>query len=114
VQEGSLRLLVTHGERRIKSFPNVPTLRDLGYDFINETVFMIAAPNGTPPAIVKKLDEALHKAMDDPEFIKTITSLEFDVAYRNSEDTKKYLDDAYNRFGVMIKKLNITKEPEKK
>jgi tripartite-type tricarboxylate transporter receptor subunit TctC len=114
VQEGSLRLLVTHGERRMKSFPNVPILRDLGYDFINETVFMIAAPKGTPPAIVKKLDEALHKAMDDPEFIKTITNLEFDVAYRSSEDTKKYLDDAYNRFGVMIKKLNITKEPEKK
>lgn len=114
VQEGSLRLLVTHGERRMKSFPNVPILRDLGYDFINETVFMIAAPKGTPPAIVKKLDEALHKAMDDPEFIKTIQNLEFDVAYRNSEDTKKYLEDAYNRFGVMIKKLNITKEPEKK
>lgn len=114
VKEGSLRLLVTHGERRMKSFPNVPTLRDLGYDFINETVFMIAAPKGTSPAIVKKLDEAFHKAMDDPEFIKTITNLEFDVAYRNSEDTKKYLDDAYNRFAVMIKTLNITKEPQKK
>jgi tripartite-type tricarboxylate transporter receptor subunit TctC len=114
VKEGSLRLLVTHGERRMKSFPNVPTLRDLGFDFINETVFMIAAPKGTPPAIVKKLEEAFHKAMEDPEFIRTIQNLEFDVAYRNSEDTKKYLEDAYNRFTVMIKKLNITKEPEKK
>ncbi len=110
VKEGSLRLLVTHGERRIKAFPNVPTLRDLGYDFINETVFMMAAPKGTPPSIVKKLDEAFHKGMDDPEFIKTIQSLEFDVAYRNSEDTKKYLEDAYNRFSEMIKKLNIPKE----
>jgi tripartite-type tricarboxylate transporter receptor subunit TctC len=114
VKEGSLRLLVTHGERRMKSFPNVPTLRDLGFDFINETVFMIATPKGTPPAIVKKLEEAFHKAMEDPEFIRTIQNLEFDVAYRNSEDTKKYLEDAYNRFAVMIKKLNITKEPEKK
>ena len=114
VKEGSLRLLVTHGEKRMKIFPNVPILRDLGYDFINETVFMIAAPKGTPAAIVKKLDEALHNAMDDPEFIKTIQSLEFDVSYRNSEDTKKYLEDAYNRFAIMIKKLNITKEPEKK
>jgi len=110
VKEGSLRLLVTHGERRMKAFPNVPTLRDLGYDFINETVFMMAAPKGTPPSIVKKLDEAFHKGMDDPEFIKTIQSLEFDVAYRNSEDTKKYLEDAYNRFSEMIKKLNIPKE----
>jgi tripartite-type tricarboxylate transporter receptor subunit TctC len=110
VKEGSLRLLVTHGERRMKIFPNVPTLRDLGYDFINETVFMIAAPKGTPAPIVKQLDEAFHKAMDDPDFIKTIQNLEFDVAYRNPEDTKKYLEDAYNRFGVMIKKLNIKKE----
>jgi tripartite-type tricarboxylate transporter receptor subunit TctC len=110
VKEGSLRLLVTHGERRMKAFPNVPTLRDLGYDFINETVFMMAAPKGTPAAIVKKLEEAFHKGMNDPEFIKTIQTLEFEVAYRNSEDTKKYLEDAYNRFAEMIKKLNIPKE----
>jgi tripartite-type tricarboxylate transporter receptor subunit TctC len=110
VKEGSLRLLVTHGERRMKAFPNVPTLRDLGYDFINETVFMIAAPKGTPAPIVKTLEQAFHKAMDDPDFIKTIQTLEFDVAYRNSEDTKKYLEDAYNRFSEMIKKLNLPKE----
>jgi tripartite-type tricarboxylate transporter receptor subunit TctC len=114
VKEGSLRLLVTHGERRMRIFPTVPTLRELGYDFINETVFLIAAPKGVPPEIVKKLDEAFHKAMDDPEFTKTIQNLEFDVAYRNSQDTKKYLEDAYNRFSLMIKKLNIQKEPEKK
>lgn len=114
VKEGTLRLLVTHGERRMKSFPNVPTLRDLGYDFINETVFMIAAPKGTPAPIIKKLDEAFHQGMDDPAFIKIIANLEFDVSYRNSEDTKKYLEDAYIRFAQMIKKLNIQKEPEKK
>jgi tripartite-type tricarboxylate transporter receptor subunit TctC len=110
VKEGSLRLLATHGERRMRSFQNVPTLRDLGYDFINETVFMIAAPKGTPAAIVKKLDDSFHKAMDDPAFIKTLTDLEFDISYRNSEDTKKYLEDAYNRFAKMIERLNIKKE----
>ena len=110
VKEGSLRLLVTHGERRMKSLPNVPTMRELGYDFINETVFMIAAPKGTPAPVIKKLDEALHKGMEDPEFINTIAAMEFDVTYRNSADLKKYLDDAYNRFGAMIKKLGITKE----
>jgi len=114
VKEGTLRLLVTHGERRMKSFPNVPTLRDLGYDFINETVFMIAAPKGTPEPVVIKLDGAFHQGMDDPAFVKTIANLEFDVAYRNSGDTKKYLEEAYSRFGQMIKKLNIPKEPEKK
>ena len=79
VKEGSLRLLVTHGEKRMKSLPNVPTMRELGYDFINETVFMIAAPKGTPAPVIKKLDEALHKGMEDPEFVNTIAAMEFDV-----------------------------------
>src|SRR5512139_1360008 len=110
VKEGSLRLLATHGEKKMKSFPAVPTFRDLGYDFINETVFMIAAPKGTPAPIIKKLDESFHKAMEDPQFVQTIASIEFAVSYRNSADTKKYLDDASARFAEMIKKLGIQKE----
>jgi tripartite-type tricarboxylate transporter receptor subunit TctC len=114
VKEGTLRLLATHGEKRMSAFPNVPTLREIGYDFINETVFLIAAPKGTPPAVVSKLDAAFKQAMDDPEFIKTIKTLEFEVTYRNAADTKAYLEDAYKRFGEMIKKLNIQKEPVSK
>lgn len=113
VKEGSLRLLATHGEKRMKIFPNVPTFRDLGYNFINETVFMIAAPKGTPAPVINKLDDSFHKAMDDPQFIQTIANIEFAVSYRNSADTKKYLDDAYARFGEMIKKLGIQKEAAK-
>ena len=113
VKEGSLRLLATHGEKKMKSFPAVPTFRDLGYDFINETVFMIAAPKGTPAPIIKKLDESFHTAMDDPQFVQTIASIEFAVSYRNSADTKKYLDDASARFAELIKKLGIQKEAAK-
>jgi tripartite-type tricarboxylate transporter receptor subunit TctC len=113
VKEGSLRLLATHGEKRMKNFPNVPTFRDLGYDFINETVFMIAAPKGTPAPVIKKLDESFRQAMDDPQFVQTIANIEFAVSYRNSADTKKYLDDAYARFAEMIKNLGIQKEAAK-
>jgi len=114
VKAGEVRLLATHGEKRIKIFPDVPTFRELGYDFINETVFMAAAPKGTPSPIVKKLEEAFHKAMDDPEFIQTMERMEIEITYRNSEDTKKYLEEAYARLGKMIIELKIPKEPEKK
>jgi tripartite-type tricarboxylate transporter receptor subunit TctC len=114
VKEGSLRLLVSHGEARMKSFPNVPTLRDLGYDFINETVFMFAAPKGTPPAVVQKLDESFQKAMQDPEFVDLITKMEFILSYRNSADTNRYLVDNYGRLGKMIQDFKIPKEGEAK
>ena len=114
IRAGEVRLLGTHGEKRMKIFPDVPTFRELGYDFINETVFMVAAPKGTPSPIVKKLGEAFHKAMDDPEFIQVMEKMEIEITYRNSEDTKKYLEEAYARLGKMIIELKIPKEPEKK
>jgi tripartite-type tricarboxylate transporter receptor subunit TctC len=114
IKAGAVRLLGTHGEKRMKLFPDVPTFRELGYDFINETVFMVAVPKGTPSPIVRKLEEAFHKAMDDPEFIQTMEKMEIEVTYRNSEDTKKYLEEAYARLGKMILELKIPKEPEKK
>jgi tripartite-type tricarboxylate transporter receptor subunit TctC len=114
VREGTVRLLATHHEKRWKSFPDVPTFREVGYDFINESVFMFAAPKGTPPSVVKRLDETFRKGMDDPEFIKTMEKLEIEVSYRNSEDLKKYLEEAYVRLGKMIRELKLPKEPEKK
>jgi tripartite-type tricarboxylate transporter receptor subunit TctC len=110
VKEGTLRLLVSHGETRMRSFPNVPTLRDLGYDFINESVFMFATPKGTPAAVVKKLDDSLHKASQDPEFVELINKMEFNISYRNSEDTRRYLVDNYDRLGKMIRDYKIPTE----
>lgn len=112
VKAGTVRLLAIHHEKRFKSFPDVPTFRELGYDFIND--FMFAAPKGTPLSIVKKLDEAFRKGMEDPEFIQTMEKMEIVVTYRNHEDLKKYLEEAYVRLGKMIRDLKIPKEPEKK
>ena len=110
VKEGTLRLLVSHGEIRMRSFPNVPTLRDLGYDFINESVFIIAAPKGIPAPVLSKLDDSFHKAMQDPEFVDLITKMEFNISYRNSADTMKYLVDNYDRLGKMIRDYKIPVE----
>ncbi len=110
VKEGSLRLLVTHGDKRMRKFPDVPTLKDLGYDYVSEATFVLATPKGTPPEVVKKLDDSFRKAMDDPQFIQTIEGYEFTVFYRNSDDLQKYLDDGYKKFGEMMKRLGIQKE----
>lgn len=113
VREGTLRLLGTHGEKRMKSFPDVPTFRELGYDYINPTVFMYAAPKGTPQPIVNKLDEAFHRAMDGPDFAKVMAQLELPVHYRNSEQTKKFLQEQYVLLGKMIRDFNIPTELNK-
>jgi tripartite-type tricarboxylate transporter receptor subunit TctC len=114
IKDGTVRLLANLAERRVKAWPNTPTLKELGYDYYNESVFLFAVPKGTPKAIVDRLDEAFHKAMSDPEFEGVMAKVEFEGSYRNSADTKKYLDDAYNRIGAFIRELKIPREGEQK
>lgn len=114
IKDGTIRLLANVGERRVKNFPDVPTLKELGYDYFNESVFMFAAPKGTPQAIIDKLDTTFHQAMADPDFISLVAKLELEPTYRNSADTKKYLEDAYTRIGKLIQDLKIPKETDEK
>jgi tripartite-type tricarboxylate transporter receptor subunit TctC len=114
VLEGRLRLLATHGEKRMKIFPNVPTLKELGYDFYNDTTFVVVAPKGTPMPIVKKLEDAFHKAFADQEYLDTLAKIDHVPAFRNSEETTKFLEVAYVVNGKWIAELKIPKEADQK
>ena len=114
VKQGKLRLLAAQGEKRMKAFPDVPTLRELGYDFTTGAYFMFVAPKGTPEAIVAKLDNALHKAMDDPKFIDLLGKLEIEVSYRNAADLKKYLEESNARLEKLFSENKIPRLQEKK
>ena len=83
-KEGSFRILASHGEKRLKGFPDVPTVKELGYDIFNEATFLLVAPKGTPEPIINKLDAAFHKAMEDPELPAFLDKIEIQVSYRNS------------------------------
>jgi tripartite-type tricarboxylate transporter receptor subunit TctC len=114
VQEGRLRLLATHGNKRNRNFPNVPTLKELGYDFYNDSTFLILAPKGTPMVIVKKLEDALHKAYNEREYQDTLPRIDHTPAYLNSEDTRKFLDAAYKLNTEWITELKMPKEQDEK
>jgi tripartite-type tricarboxylate transporter receptor subunit TctC len=110
IDEGKFKLLVVYSEKRMPAFPNVPTLKELGYDFVVHSSYYISAPAGTPAPIVKKLDEAFKKAMDDPEFIAYMKKAELPMVYKNAADTKTALGQADKRFEKMVVDLNLPKE----
>ncbi len=114
VNAGAIRILATYGKTRMKTISDVPTLLELGYPFIYNDGFIVAVPKGVPISIVKKLDDAFRKSMEDPEFIQAMGKIDIEVAYRNSEDTKKDLNEAYVRFGKLLKEVPLPKEEQKK
>jgi tripartite-type tricarboxylate transporter receptor subunit TctC len=66
VDGGQARLLAVAGEKRDPAAPNVPTVRELGYDLVAEPWYALFAPAGTPQAVVDRLSAAAAAATQDP------------------------------------------------
>ena len=65
VQSGRLRLLASVGASRWPSAPNVPTLREAGYDMVVESWVGIAVPKGLPAPVAARLQAALARVSAD-------------------------------------------------
>ncbi len=69
IQAGRLRALALLSPQRSSLLPDVPTYRELGFEELSEGGwFGLMAPAGTPPAVVARLREAAHRAMEDASF----------------------------------------------
>jgi putative tricarboxylic transport membrane protein len=65
-----VRLLATFNGERMPSFPDLPTVKELGYDVVRVKFRGLAAPKGLPPSIITIWDEAARKILADPEYKK--------------------------------------------
>src|SRR5436190_13552476 len=68
VKAGSLRALAVTGEKRVKSLPDVPTLKEQGIDVVVNGWHGIFAPAKTPAAILDKVEKDTKAAMKDPKW----------------------------------------------
>lgn len=64
IRAGKLRAIAVGTQQRIPALPDVPTVAEQGYrNFETSQWYGIHAPAGTPPDIVKRLQEECHKAL---------------------------------------------------
>jgi len=55
----------------MQNYPDIPTVRELGYDVVLVKFRGLAAPKGLPPAILKIWADATQKVLSDPDYKKT-------------------------------------------
>jgi tripartite-type tricarboxylate transporter receptor subunit TctC len=88
-RDGKVRLLGVTAHQRMKSMPEVPTLRESGVDMgaldANQW-FGIAAPAGTPDYVVTRINTAVNKVLKDKALQEKIAKLEFSVAGGTPEE----------------------------
>jgi len=107
VKSGKLRLLATWGAKRTQDFPDVPTLRDSGFDVVVDAPNGIAAPRGIDPAIEKRLREAFKIAAASPEFTSACDKIDAPLMYLDGPDYAAYIAATYKKETVLIERLKL-------
>lgn len=112
VKAKSARLLAVLGEERLEQYPDVPTLKELGYpSLVFQSWYVISGPKNMDKGIVKKLADAFRKAMATPEFIRVAKELEIYSPKTLSGDElrdgivrrDRINDELFKKLGIAIK-----------
>lgn len=96
-------LAVTTTKRQAQS-PDAPTLTELGYDGAADAPTVIAFPKGTDPAIIRKLDAAVAKAVETQEMKDISAKIMMPISYMGYEDVTKFMKDSNQALGDMVEK----------
>ena len=94
----------------MKQFPEIPCIREFGFNFEYPNMLGIVGPKGIPEELIKKLHDGFKKAMDDPLFLGGMGSHHMPVVYYSSEEYAKFIRKADEEQGALIRNLGLRKE----
>jgi len=103
VRAGKIRGLVVFGAARLPDYPDVPSVKELGYDAEFYGWMSIMAPRGTPAEVVAKLRGALAKLVQDPSYKAVMVQIGETMAYLDKDEFEQAWDAEYRRMGEVLK-----------
>jgi len=105
IKSGKLRALASFGATRSKVLPDVPTLKELGYDVEYYLWVGIFAPKGTPANVTKILRDAINQAAHTPAYLTAMTNLGQELAYLDGPEFQKFWDVDGKRIDEAVKAI---------
>ena len=110
IKAGKMRALAVWGDKRLASLPNVPSMKELGYDATFYIWSGLFAPTGTPQPVMSILRDAARRTAEDPEFKEAMDKVETPIAYLDAPEFKTFLDRDSQRLRVAVERIG--KVPE--
>ena len=110
IKAGKMRALAVWGDKRLAAMPDVPSMKELGYDATFYIWSGLFAPAATPAPILTTLRDAASRTADDPEFKEAMAKVETPIAYLDAPAFKTFLDQDAARLKVAVERIG--KVPE--
>jgi len=108
VQSGAVRALAVTSTQRNPALPDVPTVAEAGlkgYDVASWNA--LAAPAGTPPSVIRRLNEATRDALADPEVRDKLQRYGMRVADSSPSEFDDLLAREIQRWGQVVRAAHI-------
>jgi tripartite-type tricarboxylate transporter receptor subunit TctC len=113
IDAGNIRFIAVFGNERDPKYPDVPTMKDLGYDVTWDSSGFVIGPPKMPKEAVEALTKAFQVAATDPEYAKFLGGRFADVFYMPPAKIVPYLDEKQKLVRVIMEKAGILKEAAK-
>ena len=112
IQAGKVRALAVAADQRLPQLPDVPTMAEVGHPELNLTSWTgLAAPAGTPDAVVQTLHKAVRQVATSPAMVANLKDRGVIVPEEMSPAAfEKMMADRMVKFGAVVKRAGITAE----
>jgi tripartite-type tricarboxylate transporter receptor subunit TctC len=110
IKAGNLRALAVTTAKRTPVLPDVPTVNDVLPGYEASAVYGVGAPRNTPAEIIDKLNKAINAGLADPAMSARLADLGGDVLALSPADFGKLIADETEKWGKVIRALNIKAE----
>ena len=111
IKAGRIKGLAVVGSQRLAGVPDIPTAAESGFpEFVVDAWYAVAAPAGTPPEIIARLNAEIRKVLDTPEAQEILKSEGLTAKTNTPEDMASYVRSEYQRWGRVVKAAGIKPE----
>jgi tripartite-type tricarboxylate transporter receptor subunit TctC len=105
MKAGKLRALASFGAERSPAYPDVPTMKELGYDIEYYLWVGLFAPKGTPDSVIQFWREASGKAVADEAFKRAVANVGQDIAYLDQPEFRAFWEADAKRVEAAVQSI---------
>jgi tripartite-type tricarboxylate transporter receptor subunit TctC len=110
VKEGKLRMLATTTAQRTRFTPDVPTLRELGWEVVFQDWSGLLAPARTPREAVARANAAVAQVIRSPAGMQAMATIGAEADLNSLEDFAVLYRATYERYREVVKSTGFTAE----
>lgn len=109
IDSGELRAIFNAASVPVPYYPEIPLLKDKGFDIVHDSNTSLVAPGNTPQVIVDKLQDAVQKTLEDPEVIKEFEKTNLQVQYASGKEVQEELKEKNENSKKILKEIKLIK-----